>query len=63
MESSAEEFFYMIRPHCVKFLKKLEEYYEIVIYTAADPEYADWIIPGFDQSGLIKHRLYRPHCV
>ena len=33
----------MIRPGCNKFLKELSQYYEIVVFTAAMPDYADWI--------------------
>ena len=41
----------------------MSEYFEIVVYTAALQEYADWILDGVDQSGCISHRLYRQHCV
>ena len=41
----------------------LSEYYEIVIFTAAMKDYADWIIEGIDQCGIVSHRLYRQHCV
>ena len=52
----------MVRPFCNKFLLELSEFYELVIFTAAMQDYADWIIQGIDQRGLIKHRLYRQHC-
>lgn len=39
-----EEGFYMIRPGCSKFLKDLSKLYEIVVFTAAMPDYADWIL-------------------
>lgn len=41
---------------------ELSEFYELVIFTAAMQDYADWIIQGIDQRGLIRHRLYRQHC-
>lgn len=56
------DFFYMIRPFCNKFLAELSKFYEIVIFTAAMQDYADWIISGIDRTGYIKHRLYRQHC-
>jgi len=43
----------MVRPYCGKFLKALSEYYEIVIFTAAMKDYADWIIDGIDHNGVV----------
>lgn len=52
--------YYLIRPGAIHFLKELAMYYEIVIFTAAMPEYADKILDNLDVNGfLIKHRLYR----
>jgi len=51
----------MIRPGCNKFLKELSQYYEIVVFTAAMPDYADWIMDQIDETGYIAHRLYRQH--
>jgi CTD small phosphatase-like protein 2 len=56
------DFFYMVRPFCNKFLSELSKYYEIVIFTAAMQDYADWIVDGIDHRCNIKHRLYRQHC-
>jgi len=52
----------MVRPYCSKFLNELSEFWEIVIFTAAMQDYADWIVDGIDQQRKIKHRLYRQHC-
>ena len=49
----------MVRPYCARFLTELSEYYEIVIFTAAMQDYADWIVDGIDSRCSIKHRLYR----
>lgn len=54
--------YYLIRPGAIKFLRELALYYEIVIFTAAMPEYADKILDNLDESGfMIKYRLYRQH--
>lgn len=53
--------YYLIRPGAIKFLKELSEYYEIVVFTAAMPDYADWILDNVDRAGHISHRLYRQH--
>lgn len=41
----------------------MSQYYEIVIFTAALSEYANWIIDKIDSKNLIKHKLYRQHTV
>ena len=56
------DFFYMVRPYCNKFLSELSQYFEIIIFTAAMQDYADWIVAGIDQRNYISHRLYRQHC-
>ena len=39
----------------------MSKYFEIVIFTAALKEYADWILNTIDSFKLITHRLYRQH--
>ena len=57
-----EEGSYFIRPGAIKFLKEMCWYYEVVVFTAAMPDYADWILDNLDENGvMIKHRLYRQH--
>jgi CTD small phosphatase-like protein 2 len=51
----------MVRPGVAKFLHELSNYYEIVVFTAALQEYADWILDQIDQKNCISHRLYRQH--
>ena len=46
VSNSTDAFYYMVRPHCNKFLKTLSEFFEIVIFTAAMQDYADWILDG-----------------
>lgn len=62
LEDGENDFFYMVRPHCNKFLTELSQHFEIVIFTAAMQDYADWIVDGIDHRGNVKHRLYRQHC-
>lgn len=40
--------FYLVRPGLNKFLTELSPFYEIVIFTAALQDYADWIINQID---------------
>lgn len=37
----------------------MHEYFELVIFTAAVKDYADWILDRLDPKKLISHRLYR----
>jgi hypothetical protein len=53
---------FLIRPYTYTFLKNLSFHFEIIIFTAAQKEYADWILDKIDNKGVISHRLYREHC-
>ncbi len=50
-----------MRPGTEEFLKQMSTYYEIVIFTAATQDYADWVIDKIDPKHYISHRLYRQH--
>ena len=39
----------------------MANYYELVVFTAAEQEYADKVIDRIDPAKSIKHRLYRHH--
>lgn len=53
---------FLIRPYAYNFLKNLSSLFEIIIFTAAQKEYADWILDKIDSRGSIVYRLYREHC-
>jgi CTD small phosphatase-like protein 2 len=50
---------FLIRPGARQFLKDMAECYEIVIFTAAMQDYADWVLDALDTGKAISHRLYR----
>jgi len=55
---------YDIRPGMPEFLNRMNKIgYEVVIFTAATQDYADWVIDQIDPGGLIHHRLYRQHAL
>merc|ERR1719230_1826764 len=55
---------YDIRPGMHEFLERLSQLgYELVIFTAATQDYADWVIDQIDPGRLIHHRLYRQHAL
>ncbi|CDW71328.1 nli interacting factor-like phosphatase family protein [Stylonychia lemnae] len=61
VDDQEQEGFYLIRPGALKFLYEMKHFFEIVVFTAAIPEYADWIIDSIDPDKCITHRLYRQH--
>lgn len=55
---------YGIRPGMYEFLQRMSAAgYELVIFTAATQDYADWVIDYIDPERLIHHRLYRQHAL
>lgn len=60
MESEADSKL-LVRPGAHQFLKEMSEIYEVVIFTAAMQDYADWALDQLDVGNWISHRLYRQH--
>ncbi|CAD8191176.1 unnamed protein product [Paramecium pentaurelia] len=53
-----------IRPYAQEFLRNMAEYYEIIIFTASNEDYANQIINYLDPSGnFISGRLFREDCI
>ncbi len=52
-----------MRPGAEEFLQEMSEYFEIVVFTAAMQDYADWVLDQIDPHKYIKHRLYRQHAL
>jgi len=56
--------FYVIkRPHVDAFLKKVAEWYDVIIFTASMQQYADPLIDQLDTKRVVKKRLFRESCV
>lgn len=49
----------LLRPYVKEFLEDMEKFFEIIIFTAADKVYADWVLDRLDLKNTISHRLYR----
>lgn len=60
-EESEENGQFLIRPQADMFIQRMSQCYEVVIFTAAMKEYADWILDRIDEGRNISHRLYREH--
>ena len=57
-----EKYYVRKRPFLQQFLEFLSKYFKIVVYTAANKQYADLILNVIDPLGLISQRLYRGDC-
>lgn len=55
---------FMIRPYTFTFLKKISQYYNIVIFSDQEEEFTDSILDQIDSSNtLITQRFYKQHLV
>lgn len=53
-----------IRQHLEEALSYLSSMFELCVFTAGEKDYADTILNFIDPDrAIIKHRLYRQHCV
>lgn len=52
---------FLVRPFASEFLDQMGKLFEIVIFTAAMKDYADWILDRIDSSKSVSFRLYRQH--
>jgi len=51
------------RPFAKLFLEITAQFFEVVIFTASTPAYADQVLDVLDpRQLLVRHRLYRQHC-
>lgn len=53
-----------LRPYVQDVLEKLTQIFEIVVFTAGEQEYADYILDYIDgENKIFKKRLYRQDCI
>ncbi|OMJ71278.1 hypothetical protein SteCoe_30556 [Stentor coeruleus] len=51
----------LIRPGACEFIEQMSLHYELVLFTASTPVYADIIMAKIDPNNYVKLRLYRGH--
>lgn len=61
-EQKPQTIYVLKRPHVDDFLEKMSKLFEIVIFTASIPEYANPLLDQLDQRKRISYRLFREHC-
>jgi len=50
------------RPFVDDFLEEMAKYFEVVIFTASVPKYANPVLDKLDPNHVIQHRLFRHNC-
>lgn len=50
------------RPYCSQLLQRLQEKYEICVFTAGVVSYANVVIDKIDEKNSIRHKLFRDAC-
>ena len=53
-----------VRPGVMEFLEEVDKYYELIIFTCANQDYANLLIEAIEENKIyFEHRLYRQHTV
>ena len=50
-----------VRPFAEYFISEMGKYFELVIFTSAEEEYANIVLDEIDKNKVISHKLYRRH--
>ena len=56
-----EKAYVQVRPFADYFLTEMGKYFEIVIFTSAEEDYANLVLKEIDKKNIISHKLYRKH--
>ena len=56
-----EKAYVQVRPFADYFLTEMGKYFEIVIFTSAEEDYANLVLKELDKRNIISHKLYRKH--
>ncbi|KAG5176334.1 HAD-like domain-containing protein [Tribonema minus] len=62
VDSCVAKVFAIKRPGVDEFLEQVSKHYEVIVFTASLPEYANPLLDLLDPKGYITGRLFREHC-
>jgi len=62
IEGQINTIFVQVRPYVQEFLRRMNEKYEIVVFTASLSKYAEPLMVKLDPQGFCKYKLFREHC-
>ncbi|KAL1914730.1 uncharacterized protein VTP21DRAFT_7988 [Calcarisporiella thermophila] len=62
IENQIHNVYVMKRPGVDEFLKRVGEFFEVVVFTASLAKYADPVLDLLDIHKVVKHRLFRESC-
>ena len=62
-ENQTQSIYVLIRPYVEEFLLRTSSLFELVVFTASIPEYANPLLNRLDPLRRISHRLFRQHCI
>lgn len=63
IEGTTHQVYVLKRPHVDRFLQRMGEMFECVLFTASLAKYADPVTDLLDQCGVFRTRLFRESCV
>ena len=62
MDGKVIKVYVMKRPGAEEFIEKASRMYELIVFTASMPRYANPLIDRIDPRHLISYRLFREDC-
>ena len=51
------------RPGLEYFLSEMNQHFELILFNSSVEYYSSEVINKIDPKGMIKHRLFREHCI
>eukprot|EP00842_Homolaphlyctis_polyrhiza_P004342 jgi/Hompol1/4909/HPOL_002088-RA len=63
IDKTVHNVYVLKRPGVDTFLQRLGPQFEVVVFTASLAKYADPVLDMLDKHKVVKHRLFREHCI
>lgn len=62
IEDQVHQVYVLKRPFVDEFMKRVGEWFEVVVFTASLAKYADPVLDLLDKHHVVRHRLFREAC-